>query len=158
MSPDGFVGCTCIGDGNAEPHPFPDRPIFDESGEPTLTGDPSDGEWEAHDQGPGGSCEHEGYLLSLFLGNITRVGDLRSFLRHLRGTPGPRFPILLGKVLYDGTHTGHWISGKVAEKLLQQGDTVLHSSDIREDSEKDFFANMKLRCEASVATGNPVMF
>jgi hypothetical protein len=76
MSLDGFVGCTCIRDGKAKPHPFPDRPIFDESGEPTLTGDPSEQEWEAHDQWRGESCEHEGYVLSLFLGNITPVGVL----------------------------------------------------------------------------------
>ena len=136
MSLDGFVRCTCIRDGKAKPHPFPDRLIVDKSGEPTLTGDPSEQEWEAHDQWLGGSCEHEGPLLSLFLGNITRVGNLPSFLRHLQGTPGPRFPILLEKVLYDGTHTSDWISSKIAEKLLKEVDTVLHSSDILADSEK----------------------
>jgi hypothetical protein len=73
MSLDGFGRCACIRDGKARPHPFPDRPIFDESGEPTLTGDPSEKEWEADGQGPGESCKHEGYLLSLFLGNITEV-------------------------------------------------------------------------------------
>lgn len=158
MSLDGLGRCTCIRDGKAKPYPFPDRPIFHESGEPTLTGDPSEQEWEAHDQWLGESREHEGYLLALFLGNIPRVGNLRSFLRHLRGTPGPRFSILLEKVLYDGTHTGDWISSKIAEKLLKEVDIVLRSRDILEDSEKEFFNNMKLLCEASVATGNPVVF
>ena len=110
MSLDGFGRCACIRDGKARPHPFPDRPIFDESGGPRLTGDRSEQEWEADDPGPGESYKHEGYLLSLFLGNITEV------------------------------------------------DTVLHSSDVLEDSEKEFFNNMKLLCETSVATGNPVMF
>ena len=32
-----------------------------------------------------------------------------SFLNGLQGEPGPRFPILLKKVVYDGTHTGDWI-------------------------------------------------
>jgi hypothetical protein len=158
MSLDGFVRCTCIRDGKAKPHLFPDRLIFDESGEPKLPGDPSEQEWEAHDQWLGESCEHQGYLLSLFLGNITRVGNLRSFLRHLQGTPGPRFPILLEKVLSVGTHTGDWISSKIAETLLKEVDTVLHSSDILADSEKEFFNNMKLLCEAIAASGNPVMF
>jgi hypothetical protein len=49
MALDGGVRCTCIRDGKAKPHPFPDRLTFDESGEPLLTGDPSDDEWEAHD-------------------------------------------------------------------------------------------------------------
>ncbi|MGA9074788.1 MAG: hypothetical protein WB368_11805 [Candidatus Sulfotelmatobacter sp.] len=158
MSLDAFVRCTCIRGGKAKPHPLPDRLTFDESGEPTLTGDPSEEEWEAHDQWVGESCEHEGYLLSMFLGNITRVGNLRSFLRGLQGSPGPRFPILLEQVLYDGTHTGDWISSKDAAKLLKEVNTVLHSSDILADSEKEFFTNMKLLCEASIATGNPIMF
>ena len=73
-------------------------------------------------------------------------------------TPGPRFSILLEKVLYDGTHIGEWISSKTAEKLLKDADTVPHSSDILADSEKEFFNNLKFPCEALVATGNPVMF
>jgi hypothetical protein len=41
---------------------------------------------------------------------------------------------------------------------LKEVDTVLHSSDILAESEKEFFTNMKLLCEASIATGNPIMF
>ncbi len=158
MSLDAFVRCTCIREGKAKPHPFPDRLTFDESGEPTLTGDPTEEEWEAHDHWMGESCEHEGYILSMFLGNITRVGNLRSFLRGLQGSPGPKFPMLLEKVLYDGTHTGDWISSKDAANLLKEVEIVLHSSDILADSEKEFFTNMKQLSEASVATGNPIMF
>ena len=158
MSLDGFARCTCIREGKAKPHPFPDRLIFDEPGEPKLPADPSEEKGEAHDQWLGESCEPQGYLLSLFLGSITRVGNLRSFLRHLQGTPGPRFPILLEKVLYDGTYTGDWISSRIAEKLLKQVDTALHSSDILADSEKEFFNHMKLLCEAIAASGNRVMF
>jgi hypothetical protein len=158
MALDAFVRCTCIRDGKAKPHPLPERLTFDESGEPTLSGDPTEEEWEAHDQWLSESCEHEGCLLSLFLGNITRVGNLRGFLRGLQGNPGPKFPILLEDVLYDGTHTGDWIVSKEAAKLLKEVETVLHSSDILADSEKEFFNNMKLLCEASVATGNPIMF
>ncbi|MGB6814370.1 MAG: hypothetical protein WBE23_15815 [Candidatus Sulfotelmatobacter sp.] len=50
MALDAFVRCTCIRDGKAKPHPFPDRLTFDERNEPMLTGDPTDDEWEAHDQ------------------------------------------------------------------------------------------------------------
>jgi hypothetical protein len=158
MSLDAFVHCTCIREGKAKPHPLPDRLTFDESGEPTQTADPSEQEWEAHEQWMGECCEHEGCLLSMFLSNITKVGNLRSFLGGLQGSPGPRFPIPLEKVLHDGTHTGDWISSKDAAKLLKEASTVLHSSDILADSEKEFFPNVKLLCEASIATGNPTMF
>jgi hypothetical protein len=158
MALDGFVRCACIREGKAKPHPFPDRLAFDESGEPILSGDPSEEEWEAHDQWLGESCEHEGCLVSVFLGNITRVKNLRSFLRALQGKPGPRFPILLEDVLYDGTHTGDWIAAEKSPALLEEVETVLHSKDILADSEKEFFDNMKQLCDASIQTGNPIRF
>jgi hypothetical protein len=158
MSLDGFVRCTCIRDGKAKPHPFADRLTFDESGAPSLAGDPSDEEWETHDEWVNDSCEHGGYLLSLFLGNITRVKNLRGFLRGLQGKPGPRFPILLEKVLYNGTHTGDWIPLAETPALLKEVETVLHSRDILSDSEKEFFDNMKQLCDASIQTGNPILF
>jgi len=158
MALDGFVRCTCIRDGRAKPHPFPGRLTFDEAGDPMLTGDPTDEEWDAHDKWLAESCEHEGFLLSLFLGNITRVKNLRGFLTHLQGKPGPRFRILLEEVLYDGTHTGDWIPIKKSPALLKEVETVLQSGDILADSEKEFFNNMKQLCEASIATGNPIMF
>jgi hypothetical protein len=136
MSLDAFVRCTCIRDGKAKPHPFPDRLTFDESGEPILTGDPDEDEWEAHDRWLAESCEHEGCLLSMFLGNITRVGNLRSFLRHLQGNPGPKFPILLEKVLYNGTHTGDWIPVKTiagaAERSRHRAPLQRHSGRLGE--------------------------
>lgn len=158
MALDGFVRCSCIREGKAKPHPFPDRLILHESGEPILSGDPSEEEWQAHDQWVTQSCEHEGWLASVFLGNITRVKNLRGFLKGLQGKPGPRFSILLNDVLYDGTHTGDWIPAKKTRALLKEVETVLHSRDILSDSEKDFFDNMKELCEASLKSGNPIMF
>jgi hypothetical protein len=159
MALDGHVHCTCIRDGKAKPHPFAaNRVTFDETGEPRLKGKPTDDELEALDDWYVESCEHNGYLLSLFLGNITRVKNLRSFLRALQGKPGPRFPILLTGVLYDGTHSGDFLPIKKSKPLLKEVETVLHSSDILTDSEKEFFGNMKLLCEASIETGNPIMF
>jgi hypothetical protein len=157
MSLDAFVSCTCIREGKAKPHPLPDRLTFDESGEPTLTGGPTEEEWEAHDQWTSESCEQEGYLLPRFLGNLTRVGNLRSCLRGLQGSPGRKFPALLETVLYAGGRTGDWISSKDAARLLNEVDIVLHSN-ILTDSEKEFFTHRKLLFEARVATGNLIMF
>src|SRR5579864_6538561 len=155
---DAYVRCTCIKDGRAKPHPFPERLTFDEAGSPSLTGDPSDDEWDAHDNWFAESCEHGGYLLSLPLRNISRISHLRTFLRGLQGKPGPRFPILLEKVIYNGTHTGDWIPREESPALLKEVETVLHSRDILASSEKEFFENLKQLCEASIETGNPILF
>jgi hypothetical protein len=158
MSLDAYVRCTCIRDGKAKPHPLPGRLMWDESNAPSLSGDPTEKEWELHDRWVQESCEHEGFLVSEFLGNITRAQHLRDFLRGLQGKPGPRFPILLKKVVYDGTHTGDWIQAEESPTLLQEVETVLASKDILTPGEREFFDSMKRLCEASVATGNPIVF
>ena len=159
MSLDGYVRCTCIREGKLKKsHPFPARLTWDESNAPSLSGDPSEEEWEAHDQWVQNSCEHEGFLVSEFLGNITRIQNVREFLRGLQGNPGPKFPVLLKKVVYDGTHTGDWAPIKQSPALLKEVNLVLGSSDILTQGEKEFFESMKRLCEASIATGNPIMF
>ena len=158
MSLDAYVRCTCIRDGKAKPHPLPGRLMWDEANAPSLSGDPTQKEWDLHDRWVQESCEHEGFLVSEFLGNITRAQHLRDFLRGLQGKPGPRFPVLLKKVIYDGTHTGDWIPVEESPALLQEVDTVLASKDILTPGEKEFFDSMKRLCEASIATGNPIVF
>lgn len=159
MSLDAYVRCTCIRDGKAKnPHPFPERLTWDKMNAPSLNGDADEDEWEAHDKWVQEACEHEGYLVSEFLGNITRIQNVREFLRGLQGNPGPKFPILLKKVVYDGTHTGDYLPAKQTPALLKEVDLVLHSSDILTQGEKEFFESMKRLCEASLATGNPIGF
>src|SRR5580692_5310288 len=97
-----------------------------------------------------------GYLVSERLGNISMAAHLRGLVRSLEGHPGPGFPILLEKVLYDGTHAGDWIPREQATDLLKEVDTVLDSSNILDDSEKEFFSSMRRLCEASIKTGNPI--
>jgi|SRR5579872_4258736 hypothetical protein len=159
MSLDGYVRCSCIREGKAKkPNPFADRFVWDESHGPSLSGEPDEEEWEALEAWVQESCEHEGVLASEFLGNITRIQNVREFLRGLQGTPGPKFPILLKEVVYDGTHTGDWLPAKKTPALLKEVNLVLQSSDILTQGEREFFEAMKRLCEASIATGNPIGF
>jgi len=158
MSLDGYVRCNCIREGKAKPHPLPDRLTWDESSAPSLAGDPSEEEWEAHEEWVQNSCEHQGFLASEFLGNITRVRNVRDFLKGLQGNPGPKFPILLKRVVYDGTHTGDWVPAKQTLSLMKEVDMMLASRDILTPGEKEFFESMKRLCEASITTGNPIGF
>lgn len=159
MSLDGYVRCTCIRDGKAkESHPFPDRLIWDETGAPSLTGDPDDEEWEMHDTWVQNACDHQGFIASEFLGNINRVRNVREFLKGLQSDPGPKFPVLLKKVVYDGTHTGDFLPANQTPALMKEVDLVLGSADILTEGEREFFESMKRLCEASLATGNPIGF
>ncbi len=159
MSLDGYVRCTCIRDGKVkEPHPLPDRLTWDETGAPSLSGDPEDDEWEAHDTWVQNACDHQGFLASEFLGNINRVRNVREFLKGLQGDPGPKFPLLLKKVVYDGTHTGDFLPAQQTGALMKEVDLVLGSKDILTEGEREFFESMKRLCEASLTTGNPIGF
>ncbi len=159
MSLDGYVRCTGIREGKAkEPHPYPDRLAGDETGAPSLTGEPDDEEWEAHDTWVQNACDHQGFLASEFLGNINRVRNVREFLKGLQGDPGPKFPVLLKRVVYDGTITGDFLPAKQTATLMQEVDLVLGSKDILTEGELEFFESMKRLCEASLATGSPIGF
>jgi hypothetical protein len=158
MGLDAHVHCSCVREGRASTHPFPDRLSFDETGEPVLAGDPSTEEWDIHDKWYAQSCEHSGFLASARLGNIRMIAHVRELVRHLQANPGPRFPILLTQVVYNGTHCGDWIPIEKASELLHEVDTILHSKDLLTDSERRFFSSMRSLCMASIECGNPIVF
>ena len=91
-------------------------------------------------------------------GNIALIAHIRELVRHLEGTPGPRLPTLLKRVIYDGTHTGDFLPAAEAENLLSEVELILHSSDILSDSERIFFETLRLLCNANIEAGNPIMF
>ncbi len=63
------------------------------------------------------ACEHEeGVLVSHWIGNATHVGLLRGELEK----DAKKFSVLLEKVLYSGTHTGDYLSGKEIFELQNE--------------------------------------
>jgi hypothetical protein len=158
MGLDAHVRCRCIQDGLAKPHPFAKRLTLDENVEPVLPGDSTSDDWDLHENWFAESCEHGGYIVSERLGNISLIAHLREFVRHLQSSPAPRFPILLEHVIYDGTHTGDRLASIQAQTLLEEVNVVLQSSDILSAPEKEFFESVRRLCQASIKTGNPIVF
>ena len=158
MGLDAHVRCSCIRDGRARADPFPERLLFDEAAGPYLGGDPSLEDSITHDRWFDDSCEHHGYVISERLGNISMIAHIREFLVGLQGRPRPRFPILLQQVVYDGTHSGDYISHEQAPTLLKEVEVVLQSADILDANEKEFFTSLKRLCLASIETQNPIVF
>lgn len=155
MGLNGSVHCNCIKEGKAPPHPFPELLAFDETGEPTLMreGQIDLNLWLAHDKWYRNSCPHSGYVIERRLGNIAQVGHLREFLER---NSANQFPLLIERVVYSGAHSGDWIAANVVPQLLAE---TRRLQGLTSDPLILQFANdVAELAEASIATGNPIVF
>ena len=149
------VHCNCIKDGKAPPHPFPELLVFDQTGEPTLK---SDGginleSWLKHDKWYRDSCPHSGHLAEKRLGNIASVAYIRGFLED--NSPNT-FPLLLERVVYSGSHSGDWMAASDVPQLLTETRRLQALATVPDIIQ---FANDVIElAEASIATGNPIVF
>jgi hypothetical protein len=156
MGLDASVRCNCIKQGKAKPHPFPEMLRFDEIEEPSLDSRASLDQLKMHDRWFDQSCNHRGYVLSVRLGNIAMVADVREKLRVL-GRSGRTFPILLEHVVQNGIHSGDYIAADKSKALLVEAEQLL-SEDSLDDLQRDFMQQIRLLCTASIETGNPIVF
>jgi hypothetical protein len=156
MGLDASVRCNCVKEGKAKPHPFPKSLRFDETDEPYLDSSASLDEWKMHDRWFDQSCEHKGYVLSVRLGNIDMVADVREKLRALRRL-GCTFPILLEHVVQNGVHSGDHIAANKSPQLLLEAEQVL-SEESLDSLQRHFIEQVKQLCVASIETGNPIVF
>lgn len=149
------VRCNCFKDGKAAAHPDPDRLRFDGNGEPFLEWE--DGlasDWDSHEHWLRASCPHEyGQLVFKCVGNVASIGHVRAFLD---SNQAARFPVLRGRVVYDGTHGGDAISADDAGSLVDELRQLRRLSPDVTISE--FCDDMIKLAEASVATKNPIVF
>jgi hypothetical protein len=59
---------------------------------------------------------------------------------------------------YNGIHSGDSIPRADVPPLLKEVDTVLRVSNTLDSMDREFFTSMERLCEASIATGNPIVF
>jgi len=155
MGLDAFVCCNCIKEGKAPAHSFPELLAIDKTGEAILRkeGEISLNLWLVHDKWCRKSCAHSGYLISKRLGNIAAVAHVREFLER---NSSHDFPLLIERVVYDGTHCGDCISASDAPQLLAETQRLrgLTSDPLI----LQFTSDVTELAEASISTGNPVVF
>lgn len=126
MGLDGFVYCDCVEKGRLKsPPPFPALFHVDPSGWPTLRSEDEEAErahfaWE--ETGP---CPHRRFrLLSRRLGNITGIQWVREALQQLSPDPRKDFPVLLLKVVYDGSHGSDFLTVEEVRALKKELTTL----------------------------------
>lgn len=104
------------------------------------------------------TCAHPtGVLLHHRLGNIDSIALLRSAL----GRDARRFPILLGKVIYDGTHCGDFIPVSDLPALREEVGRLPALQNSRDDSSEfvaQFAVQMGELVETALTVQKPISF
>jgi hypothetical protein len=126
MSLNAVVYCDCIEKGRVtKPHPRPDLLFIDEKGAPDISStDPL--EIEAHDRWESlRPCQHEHFwLIEHWLGNVSLIGSIRAFLQQYSSDPAREYPVLWSKVIYDGSHTGDFLTIDAVRELSDEMDRL----------------------------------
>jgi hypothetical protein len=92
-------------------------------------------------------------LVEKRLGNIAAVAYVRGFLEN--NSPHS-FPLLLERVVYDGTHCGDWVAASDVPQLLTE--TRRLQGLTTDPLIVQFTNDVVVLAEASIATGNPIVF
>ena len=160
MSLDATVYCDCYERGKVRtPPPQPELVLVDEDGGLGLNCDQPDADEDAFFKWRATACEHApwGELVYHRLGNITLIG----FLRELLATEPHRFPILLTKVLYNGVHSGDFLSSAEVGFLSIEVDRLKEVHAV-EDSDEPFVRHFELQMrelvQAARSVGKPIAF
>jgi hypothetical protein len=104
------------------------------------------------------SCEHPGgVLVHHRIGNMALVGLLRQELKMYETV----FPLILGKVLYSGTHGGDWIEvgtiARMRNEVAELSQVHCHNRD-NELYLRDFERQMSELIECSSSANKPIAF
>jgi len=161
MALDACVYCDCFETGKVKtPPPQPELVYVDpETGAVSLRWDAPGADQHLFNDWRASACEHGqfGELVSHRLGNIALIGFLRALLQN---TP-ERFPTLLSKVLYNGTHICDVINLPDVELLAGEMPAVhaLHCGDAEEEVLlRNFEKQMTDLIQAAKSAGKPIVF
>lgn len=153
------VFCNCYETGRMTRPPQPDFVYLDELGQVSLRWDDPDANECAFNEWRARACPHGpvGEILSHRLGNVSLIEYLSNLLSGSR----EQFPILLTKVLYDGTHAGDCI--KVSDlNALDVELRMLHQLHVNDASletlVRDFERQMVELVTAANSVQKPIVF
>jgi hypothetical protein len=159
MSLNAFVCCDCFETGNLKTQPNPQWEVHVDAdgsrapGTSILKEQLAFERW-SHTE----ACAHEnGVLLHHRIGNIALVECLREQLQRYPD----RFPLLLGKVVYNGVHAGDFIEPAEVERVKQELKPLaqLHSEDGEtERFLRDFARQLKELIECATRVWKPIAF
>lgn len=158
MGLDAIVYCDCMERGRLRSQPRIEWSVYvDESGARAERATDID-EKCAFDRWNVGACDHEdGVLLHHWLGNLSAVGLIREGLSDFP----TRFPIILSKVVYSGSHCGDHLPVQALPQLAAEVDAlslVQPRDPLVAYWIRDFEKKMAEITAAARAVGKPISF
>ncbi len=160
MGLDATVYCDCYAKGQIRrPPPQPELVYIDENGQVSLKWDQPGADQSAFYDWLENACEHGpmGELVSHHIGNIARVAYLRGALSESVG----RFPVLLSKVVYNGTHSGDALGIDDVQRVRSEMEQLrdVHGPN-RADEQviREFERQMLELIDASQRVQKPIVF
>ena len=124
MGLDAVVFCDCVEEDCLKvPHPYPRLRYIASNGSPEIRSqDPAKvGEHDEWMNLP--PCEHEGMMLrDCYHGNAEAISHLHSVFSGVLGKRGQACPVLMGKVLYSGSHSGDHLTVRDVRRLSDELD------------------------------------
>ena len=159
MGLDAFVFCDCFEKGILrEPPPRPELIFVTENGSLDCESDDPEILEEFDIWIRDRTCEHEkGILTGFYVGNATLIAEMWDELAN----EAQKYPILLDKVLYDGTHCGDFLNKSDIIKLKSE---IKRLSKFRcTDSEmqecmQTFQQQMSNLVDCAISVGKPIAF
>jgi hypothetical protein len=137
MGLDATVYCNCYETGRLRTPPPPSASVYVYEDGSLACGN-VEAEKEFDEWLENGACEHKGGVaIGHYLGNLTRVGLVREGLREYADT----FPMMLGKVVYNGVHCGDYIGLDEIERLREEVLRLesIHSAEPRHERALRYF-------------------
>ena len=159
MGLDATVYCNCFESGRLrEPSPYPTLISIAPDGSLDCQSEDLDTLLEFDQWLLNRACEHKnGILLHHRIGNMAQVILLRDELSH----EAEKFPVMLRKVLYSGTHAGDYLSLDEVRDLqgaLSHLETFACSNEKNREDVEWFRQQMKELTEVALNIGKPISF
>jgi hypothetical protein len=159
MGLDAVVYCDCFEKGRLkEPPPSGCRLEIDRDGSMLCGSDALDvqmafDQWRLHR-----ACNHDdGVLVHHRIGNVALVAALRAELERFPG----QFPLILSKVVYNGTHCGDFIADQDVQRLRSEVEAladVRYNNPDMEELIREFKSQMSDLVESALRIGKPISF
>jgi hypothetical protein len=163
MSLNAVVYCDCIEKGRVTiPHPCPDLLFIDETGSPDISSADSR-DIAAHDRWESlRPCQHEHFwLVERWLGNTSLIGSIRALMKQYSSDPAREYPVLWSKVIYDGSHSGDFLTSDDVVRLQDEVNLLSRTQGLpTRDTPPlaEFLSKLRELVRASLSVKKPISF